>query len=340
MSGERFPGLSSRGVTRAAPFDSRPPSPPYIHIPPIGQVGTVNSLSIVPTYENIDSQMLTKDDLNVITQGKIQMATYMSQDWRYESRRQAQPILDFLYLGPSSVAKDREFLQQEGITMLLAARDSRLANARLMSVERTAQELGLEADYIDVSDRQELIRAFPLAVKKINDHLIRQYRSQAVQVSPPEATGLSSNPVPENQMMINSANFRKGKVLVFCETGNDRSAAVVAAYMMTMFNSDLVKTLQFINLKRFCANFDDETKFLLRSYEDIVQARRAVNGNGYQMNSTITRSNPPAKRQISDTVDEEDDVTDVSQTGIQLDKDRYMGRDPFAPFVDGDIPMA
>lgn len=292
----------------------------------------------------MDSSQLTHEDLTIITQGKTQMANDSTYIWRYESRRQAQPVLDFLYLGPSSITRDRDFLQKEGITMLLAARDSRLAGARLMSAERTAHELGLAVDYIDVSSRQELIRAFPLAVKKINDHLIQRYRSQAVQVPEvidqvnPGLEGGQVPVVPESRMVINSANFSTGKVLVFCETGNDRSATVVAAYLMSMFNSDLVRTLQFINLQRFCVNFDDETKFLLRSYEDIIAAQRSVNGSMGQTGPAVT-TNPTAKRRIAESMDEDEDTQEPEQSGFQFDTDRYIGRDPFAPFVDGDVSI-
>lgn len=303
-------------------------------------------LSIVPTFENVDPSQLTNEDLGIITQGKTQMAADANHVWRYESRRAAQPVLDFLYLGPSSVAKDRDFLQREGITMLLAARDSRLAQARLMSAERVAQELGLAVDYIDVSSRQELIQAFPHAVRKINDHLLQRYRSQAVR---PAGAGSGANlqpnqlpGVPESRMVINSAKFSTGKVLVFCETGNDRSAAIVAAYLLTMFNSDLVKTLQFITLQRFCANFDDETKYLLRSYEDIIAARRSVNEGMALAGGTGAggAGKPSAKRNISATMTDDDVTPGPMQSNSQLDRDRYMDRDAFAPFLEGDTAMA
>lgn len=343
MAGDKQPSLAPRGVTRAAPFTAQPPSPPPIHVPPVSSYGK-GKLSIVPTFESIDPSQLTHEDLGIITQGKTQMAIDNNRVWLYESRRQAQPILDFLYLGPSSVARDRDFLQKEGITMLLAARDSRLAKARLMSAERVALELGLEVDYIDIRSRQELIQVFPVAVKKINEHLVRRYRSQAVHVAGADVSPTTQGQVPvvpESRMAINSAEFSTGKVLVFCETGNDRSAAVVAAYLLTMFNSDLVKTLQFINLQRFCVNFDDETKHLLRSYEDILSAQRAVNSSKAQADQAVAPTRPSVKRNISDTMAEDEDSPDPdpARDNFRLDRDRYIGRDPFAPFVDGDVPM-
>jgi hypothetical protein len=338
MANDIRPGIAPHGVMRAAPFDSRAPSPPLIHIPVLRSDGKAE-LSIVPTFENVDSSQLTNADLGIITQGRTQMARDSVHVWRYESRREAQAVLDFLYLGPSSAIRDRAFLQREGITMLLAVRDARLAEAKLMSAERIGQELGLQVDYIDVSNRQELIRAFPHAVRKINDHLIQRYRSQAVQVAADQAQNQDSA-VPQSRMVIDSAKFSSGKVLVFCETGNDRSAAIVAAYLMTMFNSDLVKTLQFVTIQRFCANFDEETKYLLKSYEDIITARRTVNSSMDQAGQFAIPIRSSAKRNISDALSDDGSSADLVQGGFQLDRDRYTDRDPFAPFVDGDVPMA
>ena len=318
----------STGIAPAAPYVQRPPSPPYIHIPTIFSDGH-NSMSIVPAFDNVETSSLTTDDLEVITQGRTQIAHDSAQTWKYESRRQAQAVLDFIYLGPSSVARDRAFLQREGITMLLAARDASMANIRLMSVERTAKELGLESAYIDVSGHQELIRAFPIAVSKINEHLLSVYRSQAIQ------SHHAKNRCAEGEMIIDSNNFRRGKVLVFCETGNDRSAAIVAAYIMTVFGMDMVKTLQFIGLQRFCTNFDEETKHWLKSYEDILEARRMVARGLEQAEArgpSPAPSRMPSKRGIDDTMDVDDDNQDNS--AFALDMDRYMDRPAFVPFVE------
>ncbi|TPX18927.1 uncharacterized protein E0L32_011405 [Thyridium curvatum] len=346
----------TRGTIANAPYSSRPPSPPYIHIPSLIASGQT-SMSIVPSFTGVvDSTRLTEADLRIITQDKIQIAQDASSNWRYEARREAQPILDFLYLGPSSVAKDRAFLEGNGITMLLAVRDARMAQARLMSVERTAQALGLVAEYVDVAGPQEMIQALPLAVQKINDHLLDVYRSQAVQIGSGSGgnanangngNGTASNGLEDGQIVIDNATFRRGKVLVFCETGNDRSAAIVAAYIMAVFGMDLVRTLQFIGLQRFCATFDDETKHMLQAYEDILAARRAVSrdmGQGFSVAGSISSSaagsggRNPSKRGIEETIDAGDE--DEGQGGpFALDRDRYTDRPEFVPFADGDINM-
>ncbi|KAL9032099.1 MAG: hypothetical protein Q9214_008109, partial [Letrouitia sp. 1 TL-2023] len=71
-----------------------------------------------------------------------------------------------------------------------------------------------------------------------------------------------------------------GKVLVFCETGNDRSAAVVAAYILAMFDMDIVKAIQIVQAQRFCASFNDAMRKLLETWEEMLKARRDVMGVG------------------------------------------------------------
>lgn len=323
------------GVTRAAAFTNRPPSPPYIHVPTALGDATESALTITPSYDSVDPSLLTVEDINIITGNRDQRAApLINQIWRYEDRRKAQLILDFLYLGPLTVVRDRAWLQKEGITMLLAARDASMAQARVMSLEKTAAELGIEAAYVDVAGRQELIRSFPAAVAKINDHLVRVYKSQARQIT----AGASGEPVTA----IDPSTFRRGKVLVFCETGNERSAAIVAAYVMTMYGKDAVGAIQFIVAQRFCANFDEEAKHLLRSYGDILVAKRMTarahrpcaaeqQPAGMHENATL---NPAAavnqsckKRGIEDTMMEDE------QGEFSLDMGRYEDRAPFQPFV-------
>lgn len=93
-------------------------------------------------------------------------------DWDYTWRRQAQAILPFLYLGPVSCLKDKVWLASEGFTLLLAIRNTRSAQARLVSGEKIGAEMGIEADSVDVMDNQELISAFSQIIRRINEHLI------------------------------------------------------------------------------------------------------------------------------------------------------------------------
>ncbi|KAH8911480.1 phosphatases II [Coniochaeta sp. PMI_546] len=303
------------GIARTETPVARPPSPPYIHIPTVAEQDNAVTLNPItstaplsPVFDLGLGNHISRHDVLTITQGRVQVSP-RTQEWTYESRRQAQPILSFLYLGPAAVARDHAFLRRHGITMLLAARDTRQAAARLLAVSKSASELGLAADYVDVSGRAELISAIPVAVGKINAHLLEK------------AGG--------------------GKVLVCCETGNERSAALVAAYIMTMYEADLVRALQFIHYRRFCTNFDDDIKFLLRSYGDIVAARRMVHdgrqGQGQGQGQRESQQSlswgdaKKSKRGISDTSMDDDD--DPQSDGPESDLERFSGRH-LTPFVD------
>ncbi|KAK2614034.1 hypothetical protein N8I77_000894 [Diaporthe amygdali] len=322
------PKSLSDGVVRNASFTNRPPSPPYIHIPtPLGERNN-GPLALTPSYASVDPSKLTPDDLQIITGGKSQQANDNHKHvWKYEDRRKAQPILDFLYLGPLSVTRNHEFLRQEGITMLLAVRDASMSHLRLLPVEKASAELNLQAEYVDVASRTQLIHDLPLIIAKVNDHLLRVYKSQLQAVN------------DAGNVAIDTSTFRRGKVLVFCETGNERSAVVVAAYMMAIYETDMVNTVQFISAQRFCVTFDEEMKHLLRSFGDILEAQRMVATGNLRAADQQTTVSPPVfggaaapikaskKRGIEDTMDEEDYQGDFS-----MDLDRYEDRAVFTPY--------
>lgn len=341
-------GYEARGgAIPAAPYATRPPSPPAIMIPAPNFLKANEPIVCVPSFANIDPLFLSAPELEIITQNRPQEAYDSVNNWAYEDRRKAQEILDFLWLGPSSVARDKEFLAKNGFTMLLAARDARMAQARLMGVDRVAKELGLHADTIDVQDHQDLIRSLPDAVRKINNHMLDVYRSQAL-------ANQTDQPMEEGAMVIDKTKFRRGKVLIFCETGNDRSAGVVIAYLMSVFGMNMIQACQFIQFRRFCVSLDEDMKYLLQTYEGILHAQKTVNRYKLQNNQLPTPASvmspatplgglapaPPipdnkAKRGIEQTFEDvDDDDMEGAMDGFELDRDRYVDRPAFAPFVD------
>ncbi|KAK0668688.1 protein-tyrosine phosphatase-like protein [Cercophora samala] len=243
------------GVVRSAQTIRRAPSPPYIHIPALVGRSETESMSIEPSFSPFNHSSaaggLTEEELReLFSHIDTQTANNSSYHWQYAHRRLAQPILDFLYLGPASTVKDHDFLREKGITLILGVRDARYMGI-LRSVERAAQEVGIAADTIDVPHMQSVVGLFGLAFQKINAHLVAVARSD-----------------PTGQ--------RKGRVLVVCETGNDRSATFVAAYLMCMFELDLIQAVHFVTLQRFCVSFTDEDKLVLQTYQDLLQAKRDV----------------------------------------------------------------
>ncbi|KAI1482297.1 phosphatases II [Daldinia eschscholtzii] len=322
------PATSPRhGAVPAAPYSMRPPSPPSIVIPAPVLHHANEHIKVVPSYERVDPASLSADDLKIITQNyKEQLAQDSALNWAYENRRAAQPILDFLFLGPSSIARDREWLRKAGITMLLATRDSQMAVMQLMAPKRVAQELGIQLEYVDVSSYNELIRAFPSAVRKINDHMLNVFHRQRISNTQMQ--------VEDGQMVIPNDNFQRGKVLVFCETGNDRSAGVVVAYLMSVFGLNMVEACQFVHFKRFCVSLNDDLRFVLRSYEDLLTAQRTV--HQHELDSSLTCMNGHSsvlkqKRGIEATRDEDEEMGGAEEP---IDDARFLDRQRFVPFVD------
>lgn len=257
-------------------------------------------------------------------------------DWAYEMRRQAQQVLPFLYLGPYACLKDRAFLQREGITLLLAVRSKQSAVARLVSGEKTAAELGIEADSIDVLNNQELIAEYPRAIRRINDH-ISSFPTQGITTTPVTSlrppTSLSTSP---------------RKVLVFCESGNERSASVVIAYLMVMLNLSMNDALWRVQHRRFCVCIEEPMRHLLHSFEsilmakrDVTKAKRSLQQSGGGGNISLLQAQVPKKRGLDERNDTEV-TTKMMGCAPDMDMDLDMDADEIvlpsrtkpAPFKD------
>ena len=287
----------------------KPPSPPHINIPPLREDRDL----ALPPYDGSIVEADFGDDKSrqiirfVASQGRI-AAT--SNDWKYESRRQAQAITPFLYLGPSSAAKNIAALKEEGITMLLVIRDMRSAASGFLSGKKVADQLGISHATVDVDGNAQLMHTgFSKAIKIINNHLVSKHQ---------EHTG--------SQTFSSLCPFGKpnigGKILVFCESGNERSAAVVAAYLITMYDLGLVEAIQFVQAHRFCVAYDDGLKHLLMNYRDILLARKSVLAT-----RNLSALDPKVKRTRDEVDDDESmDLDDAD------DEARFRSRKGFIPF--------
>ncbi|KAK1752087.1 Spo7-like protein-domain-containing protein [Echria macrotheca] len=328
------PSLTNDAL-RTAPYQTQRPSPPFIPIPPVF-TDRDDKFSLAPKFSEVDPEALTEHDLNIITQGREQTAKDHTSRWQYESRRQAQAITDFLYLGPSTVARNLDYLKKEEFTMILMCRHPSFPIG-FLSVDKAAASLGIVAEKIDVEDGPAFVRVFPQAVRVINNHLLDVYRAQAVQgVDGPAGEQVSSG----DQMVVDLDSFKRGRVLVCCETGNDRSAAIVAAYLMAVFGVDMVKAIQFVSLQRFCVDFNDSTKYFLQSYETLLQAKRDVAGHMRDIGSNsiiqqLEEHERGPKRRIDDVSSSSSGDDSDYRLMDESDEDRN-GQRAFTPFVDPD----
>lgn len=268
---------------------------------------------VLPAYNGMSYDVEEREILKVITRNHSVVVGV--KDWKYEMRRSAQAIQPFLYLGPSSATRDLDFMRREGVTMLLVIRNTMTAAASLLSGDKVARELGIQASAVDVAGNQELIAAFPRACKIINDHLISQFRYGVV-----------------NGTVHSGSSAPPGKVLVFCESGNERSAAVVAAYLMNMFGLDLISAIQYVQSQRFCVAFDDGLKNLLLNYEELLKAQRCVSAATMTTQVISVSGQAKSKRRRDDTSDDE-----MEMSFDNLDEERFAGRGGFVPFQDNGV---
>ncbi|AEO70755.1 uncharacterized protein THITE_25447, partial [Thermothielavioides terrestris NRRL 8126] len=286
-------------------------------------------MSIHPSPAAVHTTGLTPAELHAITRGAAQAARDGASAWVYAARRAAQPVLDYLYLGPASAVKDTAWLAREGITMVLCARDARFAagggaaaaGMLVAGVRRAVQGMAVEVQVVDVADGRELVAAFSRVVALVNEHVLRVARAAGARE---EEEGDDGRKAPA-----------RGKVLVVCETGNGRSAAMVAAYLMAMFGLDTVQAVQFLQLQRFCVALGDELKFVLQAYGDILRARGDVMG-GYQQadqQEGIGRLAAQSKRRLEHASGNAGELGADDMVVDEMDEERYANR-TFAPFVE------
>lgn len=303
-------------------YTYRLPTPPRIVVPPPTLTTDVPELQVagVDPAEDINTNFLQEMNLESI------IAKNTLLDWSYERRRHAQMILPWLYLGPLNAAKDREWLKSEGITMVLAIRSQARTMANTMQI---AKEACGQVESVVAATYFELVGQLSYATRLINQHVAKIRRMT-------EATG----------------NPQLGKVLVFCESGNEKSAAVVAAYLMEILDDfDFIKSMQVCQAQRFCVNFDDNIKNILQNHWDILVARRSVAQSRSELLSSTALTNGlqqvtqhPSQQshlqapqlsslKVKRSVEDMDDDMDMSDGGDPMDVLRFQGRD-VTPFMD------
>lgn len=292
-------------VARTAPYSRGAPCPPPINVPnlnvPIRVNGAPAAIELKASLSDVDRTLVTAQELEIISRISPTLVAQVNKNWQYECRRGAQRILDFLYLGANTAIRDLDFLEQQGITMIVVARDSRMMTWNKRSCEMAETKLGIKTMHLDVDSSYKLISGFPTAVRAINEHI----------ASLPGGDGT-----------------RHGKVLVTCETGNDRSAAIVAAYIMAVFGCESTLAIYFINIQRFCCAFDEELKWMLTNWQDLTRARATV-ARGQLRDASPPRPKP--KRGFADTMDEDPSDEHWDTMG---DEHRFEGREQFVPFRD------
>jgi hypothetical protein len=242
----------------------------------------------LPLYMGtLDADAAVSEQLRQITQQPH--TYYYMEDWRDYQRSQIQQILPFMCSGPSA-SKKKEFVKEHGITLLLSVRDMVYAKAGFLSGKKLADECGIQSETIDVADIQQLMSQVFQVITIINNHLLTVFRT----------TG------------------GRGGVLVYCETGNERSALVAACYLVAMYDVSARQAVRLIASQRFSIDIESRSLKQLEAFKDITDARRSV------LNNTVGPTPGSAKRSRR-TEDEQEESNDWGK----------HGRHVAAPFVDG-----
>lgn len=210
-------------------------------------------------------------------------------EWKYTDRNKAQGILPFLHLGPASIAKDRDYIVDNGITMVIAVRSAVAARKlpRLLNPARFMSCQGIETATFDVDSPFEMINRIRPVIRMMTAHLEQQNQ------------GL----VPESIDQV------KGRILVFCETGNDRSPVLVAAYLMLLYGISWSDSLNLIHIHRFSVGLSSGLNEMLSNLEMVMKAQWDVSSSAAaRTGEQLERCGRTAKRTIDDAYDS-DDVT-------------------------------
>ncbi|OJD25086.1 hypothetical protein ACJ73_03542 [Blastomyces percursus] len=283
-----------------------------------------------PTSHDFPSGYLACDDFfRSLGPGSFRSG-FSLMEWQYDQRREAQTILPYLYVGPTASARDIEFVKRAGITFLLGIRGPLPHHARVVNADKCAAALGIETDNIVVANDQEFIKTLPDIIRKINQHIC---------CCPVHHTNAATMPGK------NSPGKPWKKVLIFCETGNERSAAVVVGYLMAMLNYDVLTAFINVQARRLCCNLPESLKRVLQTFESILAAKRdvmkaqkahnATNCPNGSVANTVAKSSTK-KRAIDAMQGLEDCVGDVPDAELlaHLDQERFMSRSPQPPFND------
>lgn len=305
-------------TARTEDYTNLLPNPPRILIPPIHYHRT-------STPPIATSKVIPNSDprLNVEFLNGVKTAATLRTSpsaWNYATRREAQEVVSFLHLGPLYAAKDKEYLQRAGITMMLGVQPKGVYGAKLTAAAfKVAEELGIERAFVEANGHKDLIKILPRATELINIHLAAMHQRVQFAATP----------------------SREGKVLVFCESGNDKSASIVAAYLFETFEDvDAVKAIQMACYGRFCCSFTDELKRVLSTYYDIVVAKRAIQEDSLLHPASASAAGGAAYGRLSSggksskrrhSRDADDDEMDVDGDEAD-DVERFRGRS-VTPFV-------
>ncbi|KAK2839246.1 hypothetical protein FQN49_006331 [Arthroderma sp. PD_2] len=266
-------------------------------------------LTVPASHDFPPGQFACPEFIDCLPSTQVPLPPTHCSDWTYEQRRTAQEVLPFLYLGPATITRDKDFLLNEGITLLLAIRDRNRVQALTVNGDKTAADLGIESDFLEVSDAQELISQFPNVIRRINNHIC---------------------PCPVHRAL----DGRQRKVLVFCDTGNEKSACIVAVYLMAMYHARAIAAASHVQVRRLCTNLGVTFGSILTSFESILDAQKAVVRNQQNQGGGLQPGHKPSRKRSFDDSHESSMECGGTTEAELAQEEKYPTRPSQPPFRD------
>ena len=293
----------------------------------------------------------------------------LTEQWRYESRREAQQILPWVWLGSLGCTKNKGLLAERGITLLVAVRNSMTAQAGLMAggLDGTLDptEMKLKHPLGRVCSPAHITLDLPhtkagslIPTFRAAAHLVdRNYLSG---LTPSHVQQLDNKPDPDYHSLVlqHQQQFpqpkqlhidaegrvtklpyptglpRPGSTLVFCETGNEDSAAVVASYIMQHFEVHISHALGLIQGWRPSVALDDSHhrnlgawSSVYQSIRDVQRAQKEAQQQGSTEASRVKRTfeeshaeeGPGGRSGVAPFTDESDDEGPLRSDGEEME---------------------
>ncbi|PHH71197.1 hypothetical protein CDD82_6685 [Ophiocordyceps australis] len=229
---------------RSEPYSYKRPSQPYIDVPTRlidSEPGAPLELSPIVTadlsssdaalFKRVIQEDITRHGKIVAEQqkGKWQAGWRYNDSWVYALRYKAQCVLDHLWIGPLSVVRDVEFLRREGFSMVLVARDERLANTRLPTLHEACRVLDLASRCFAIDCKgRGLVGQLAGIMDAIKTHVVAVERRRGTHES-----------------------SRRAKILIVCNTGNELAPGIAAAYLMAVFGQTLTQAFETVMTARY-----------------------------------------------------------------------------------------
>jgi hypothetical protein len=227
-----------------------------------------------PNLGYLGEEYGNRDTLQYLGQSSLP-ATVHVRNWQYNMRYKASQVTPYLYLGPSPEAKNAEFLNPAGIGLLIAVRGASLARAKpkYLNPAYFATADNRRIMTVDFDTPTEFVTQVKPALKAVVDYVR-------------DTMALEQEPA----------------ILVFCETGNSRSVAFVAAFTMAIYGFDPAAAMQFLSSRRASVVLDHEFAKMLETLHDVLVATRQVTvaTQGISKNDSENK-----KRGLEDDSDEE-----------------------------------